>query len=140
MPWLIVLIVVCLLILLLILLLLWTFCTKTLCFASRDRNNNLKKGSQRQNVGAKNGTANQRPSETIQKLDTKKDQNNDRQYQNKDAGNTPLELKVTNSYDDDTHRFNANRAQDSFTNGVYSGYDAGQDYNNPTQISKQVQT
>ena len=133
-------------VLLLLLLLLWTFCTKTLCFASRDRNNNVVRGTQGgQVVGTKNGKANKKATQVVEKRDIRLvQQNNDERMQTNSqyrpiqtGANKMQELKVVNPYDNDNQRFNSNRQHDTLTNNS-SRYADRQGSENLNKVPSQV--
>ena len=133
-PWLIILIVVCLLLLLFLLLLLWTYCTKTLCFASKDHNNNVK-GSQGRNGGRNKGKPNQKPSEGLQGRDIHLVQNNEgKNHQNRND-NKFQELRVINQYDNNQQ--DPRQGRDSYRYDD-SGFSNRQDYRNYNQHPIQV--
>ena len=128
------LIVVCLLLLLFLLLLLWTYCTKTLCFESKDHNNNVR-GSQGRNGGANRGKSNQKPSEGIQGRDIQLVQNNEGKNQRNRSDNKFQELRVINQYDNNLQQ--PSRGRDSYLNDG-SGFANRQDYKNHDQYPYQV--
>ena len=136
-PWLIILIVVCCLLLLFILLLLWTYCTKTLCFASKDHNNNnVVRGSQGRNVKNNKNKSNQKSSEGIQGRDIHLVQNNDGKHQRNRNDSKFQELRVINQYDN--HLQQPSRGRDSYMNDE-SGYGGNRhDYKNYNQHPSQV--
>ena len=125
---------VCLLLLLFLLLLLWTYCTKTLCFASKDHNNNVK-GSQGRNRGPNRGKSNQKLSEGSKGRDIHLVQNNDGKNQNNRNDNNLQDLRVINQYDN--HLQQPSRGRDSYLNDG-PGFPTRQDYKNRDQLTYQV--
>ena len=119
------------LILLVLLLLLWTFFTKTLCFATRDRNNNVKRSQ------GNNSAAQGKSTEIKTAHDVKKEQISqpiNHEGISKDVPVTEFQgpsLRDNSSYI-------TNRPVDSATNGVYSGYNTEHDFNRPIQPPTRV--
>ena len=114
-----------------LILLLWTFFTKTLCFATRDRNNNVKRSEG-------NNSASQGKSTEIKTAhDVKKEQISqpiNHEGISKDVPATEFQgpsLRDNSSYI-------TNRPVDSATNGVYSGYNTEHDFNRPIQPPTRV--
>ena len=117
-----------------------------MCFASRDRNNNVVRGTQGgQVVGTKNGKANKKATQVVEKRDIRLVQNNDEQMQTNSqyrpiqtGANQMQELKVVNPYDNDNQRFNSNRPHDTLTNNSSRHADR-QGSENLNKVPNQVQ-
>ena len=102
------------------------------------------RGTQGQIVSTKNGKANKKATQVVEKRDIRLVQNNDErmqtngQYRPTQTGaNRMPELKVVNPYDDDNQRFNSNRPRDTLTNNSYL-YADRQDSENLNKVPSQV--
>ena len=114
-----------------LLLLLWTFFTKTLCFATRDRNNNVKRSE------GNNSAAQGKSTEIKTAHDVKKEQIS----QPINHEGISKEVPVTEFQGPslrDNSSYITNRPVDSATNGVYSGYHTEHDFNRPIQPPTRV--
>ena len=119
------------LILLVLILLLWTFFTETLCFATRDRNNNVKRSEG-------NNSASQGKSTEINTAhDVKKEQISQPIIHEGISKEVPVTEFQGPSLRDNSS-YITNRPVNSATNGVYSGYHTEKDFNRPIQPPTRV--